>query len=167
MPDLSDLFFIWDVIVVLWFSTHDFFTGVFYDDSGYESIIVMMPTKTCTGKRCFPVRHWVTVVLLTPFFCILNIGETLSARCMHHLLYNSLCCLLYNLMYPFRRMRVHFFFPLGVVEYLHDRITKKKDPGTSCLMVILRCEYFFLVNMENQLVWDGLMVFCRRGSTSF
>ena len=40
MPDLSDLFVIWDVIVVLRFSTHTVFTGVSYDDLGHESSLV-------------------------------------------------------------------------------------------------------------------------------
>ena len=86
MPDISDLVVIWEIIVFLWFSTHNVFTGVSSDNTGYESILVTMSAQNCTGKRCFPVRHWVTVLFLAPFVCVLNIRDTLSARCRHPLI---------------------------------------------------------------------------------
>ena len=86
MPELRNLIFIWDVIVVLWFYTHTVFTGVSSDDPGYDSSLVMMSTQDLTGHRCFPVSFWVTVEFFTPLFCVLNLGDTLSARCMQPLL---------------------------------------------------------------------------------
>lgn len=78
--DLSDLFLILNVIFVLEFSIHTVFTGVSYDIPGYESSLVTMLEQICTGQRCLPVRYWVTVVFLTPFLCVQNIENTLSAR---------------------------------------------------------------------------------------
>ena len=68
VPDLSNLVVIWDVIVVLLFSTHNMFTGVSSEKPGYEYSLGTMSAQTCTGQRCFPVRPWVTVEFLTPFF---------------------------------------------------------------------------------------------------
>ena len=62
------------------------FTRVSYDDTGYKSSLVKMPSQTCTGKRFLPIRHWVTMDFLTPFLCVLNVGDTLSVRCRHPLL---------------------------------------------------------------------------------
>ena len=86
VPDLSDLVVIWDVIVVLWFYTHTVFTGGSSNDRGYESSIVTISTHTCIGQRCLHVRHLVTMAFLNPSFCILNVGKTFSARCIHPLL---------------------------------------------------------------------------------
>ena len=90
MPYISDLVVIWYVIVVLWFSNHTMFTGMFYDDPGYESSLVTMSAQTCTGQRCFYVRHWVTVVFLTPDLYVLYVGETFFNRSMYPLLCGSL-----------------------------------------------------------------------------
>ena len=57
MPDLSELVVIWDVIVVLWFSTHTVFTGVSSDDPGYEYSLVNMSVHTFNGQRCLPIHH--------------------------------------------------------------------------------------------------------------
>ena len=86
VPDISDMFVIWDVIVVLWFYTHTVFTGLSSDDPRYESSLVTMYAQNCTGQRCFLFRHWITVVFLTPFFCVLNVGDNLYARCRRLLL---------------------------------------------------------------------------------
>ena len=102
VPDLSNMIVIWDVIVVLCFYTHTVFIGVLSDEPGYKFSLVTMSAQTCTGKRCFPVCHWVTVAFLTPFFCILNVGDIFSARCRRLMMYRSLRRFLYNLMFPFR-----------------------------------------------------------------
>ena len=83
---LRNLIVIWDVLVVLWFSTHTVFTGLSSDEPGYNSSLAMMPSHTCTGYGCFPVHQWVSVEFLTLFFCILNGGENLSVRCMQTIL---------------------------------------------------------------------------------
>ena len=57
-------------------------------------------------------------------------------------------------------------YPLGAVEYLHDCMPKKKAPEISCLMAVLRCEYCLFLNMDHQLVWNVLLVFCMGGSTA-
>ena len=49
VPDLSDLIAIWDVIVVLWLLIYNVFTGASYDDPGYDSSLVIILAKTCTG----------------------------------------------------------------------------------------------------------------------
>ena len=90
VTDLSDLVFIWDVIVVLWFSTHFVFTGVLSDKPGYESSLVTMSAQTCTGQICLPFHHWVNVVLLTPLSCVLNVRETFPTRYRRPLLCGSL-----------------------------------------------------------------------------
>ena len=89
VPDLSDLVVILDIIVVLWFVTHTVFTGVLYYKPRYEYSLMKMSALTCTRQRCFPVRHWVTVAFLTPFLCVLNVNETLSARFRRPLLCGS------------------------------------------------------------------------------
>ena len=94
VPDLSDLVVIWDVIVLLWFSAHTVFTEVSSDDPGYKSSLVTMSAQTCTRQICFSVRHWVTVVILTPFLYIRNVGDTFSARYRHPLLCGSSHCFL-------------------------------------------------------------------------
>ena len=62
------------------------FTGVLYNVTGYESIHVMILAQICTGQRCLPVCHWVTVALLMPFLCARNVGDALSVMCMQPLL---------------------------------------------------------------------------------
>ena len=94
MTDLSDLVVIWDVIVVLWYSTHTMFTGVSSDDPGHKYSLVKIYAQTCTGQRCFLVCHWVTVAFLTPFFCIMNVRDNLYARCRHPLLCGISLCFL-------------------------------------------------------------------------
>ena len=89
VTDLSDLVVICDVIVVLCFSIHTVLTGVLSNEPGYKSSIVTMSAHNCTGKRCFHVRHWVTLAFLNPLFCVLNVGENLSSRCVHLLLCGS------------------------------------------------------------------------------
>ena len=42
MPDISDLDIIWDIIFVLWFSTHTVFTVVSSGDAGSDSSLVMI-----------------------------------------------------------------------------------------------------------------------------
>ena len=85
-PDPIDFIVFWDVVFFLWFSTHTLLTGVFSDNTGYDSSLVMISAPTFTSHIFFPVHHWVAGVFLTPFFCILNAGDTLSARCMQLLL---------------------------------------------------------------------------------
>ena len=46
----------------------------------YESSRMMISSQMCIGKRVVSVRHCVTVAFLTPFFCMRNVWETLSAR---------------------------------------------------------------------------------------
>ena len=72
------------------FSTHTVFTGVSSDVPGYESSLEMILAHIYTRHRRFPVYHWVTVALLTPFFCVLKFGDTLSDRCMWTMLCMSL-----------------------------------------------------------------------------
>ena len=80
--DLSVLVVIRDVIVVLELLIHTVLTGESAGVSEYKSNLVMMPVQILTRQRYFPVCKWVTVEFLTPFFCVRNIGDNLSARCM-------------------------------------------------------------------------------------
>ena len=41
---------------------------------------MMISAHMFTGQRVVVVRHCVTVAFLTPFFCVRNVGETLSDR---------------------------------------------------------------------------------------
>ena len=90
VPDPRNLIVIWDVIVVLWFPTHTVFTGVLSDVLGYYSSLLMISAQTCTSKRCLPVHYWITVAFLTPFLCVQNSRDTLSARCIQPLLCSRL-----------------------------------------------------------------------------
>ena len=80
VPALSEFFAICEVIVVLWRSTQTVFTGVTIVVPEYESSRMMISAQMFTGQRVVVVRHCVTVAFLTLFFCVRNIGETLSAR---------------------------------------------------------------------------------------
>ena len=46
----------------------------------YESSRMMISAQMLTGQRVVAVRHCVNVAFLTPFFCLRNFRETLSAR---------------------------------------------------------------------------------------
>ena len=99
MPELRYLILIWDVIVVLWFSTHTVFNGVSSDVTGYEYSLVMILAQIRTGQRCFTVCHWVTVAFLTPLLCVQNFGNTFMlgvwSRCCEvaHAIYCRTWCL--------------------------------------------------------------------------
>ena len=56
------------------------FTGVSRVVPEYESSRMMIYAQMRTGQRVVAVRHYVTVAFLTPFFCVQNVGEILSAR---------------------------------------------------------------------------------------
>ena len=56
-------------------------------------------------------------------------------------------------------MHVHLVSTLGVADYLHELMPKKKAPEMSCTMVVIVWEYFFPVNLEYYIVQDGLLVF--------
>ena len=144
VTDLRYLIVIWDVMFFLWLSTNTVFTGVYYDVPGYDSSLVMISSQTSTGQRCFPVRHWVTVSFLIPIFCVRNVGDTLSARCMQMLLCGNSCRFMYNPIPPFHRMRVFLFYHLGVVEYSHDHMPNKQATANSCPMDVLIWEWYFL-----------------------
>ena len=73
VPDLIYLFS-FDMLLFL-FYTHTVFTGVSSDVPGYDSNIDMMSSHICTRHESFPIRHWVTVAFLTPFFCVLKAGD--------------------------------------------------------------------------------------------
>ena len=89
VPDLCSLVVIWDVMDVLWFYTHNVFTGVSSDEPEYKSSLVMMSAHTCNGQKCFPVLHWVTVAFFNSFFCVTNVRDNLSSRCRRPLLCGS------------------------------------------------------------------------------
>ena len=86
MSDLSDLIFIWSVIVFLWFSTQTVFIGVSSDDTGYYSSLVTVSAQNFITYGCFTIRHWVTVAFLTLLLCVLDVRYSLYARCMQPLL---------------------------------------------------------------------------------
>ena len=71
------------------FSTYTVLIGEFSDVPGEKSSIVMIPYQICTGKRCLPVRHWVNVAFLTPFFCVRNVRDTFLTNVCGR------CCVLY------------------------------------------------------------------------
>ena len=102
-------------------------TGVLSDIPGYESSPKMILAHIFTGNRLFPLRKWVTVVFLAPFAYVLKVGDTFSARCMQPLTCVILRRFMYNLMLSLRIIHVRFASYWGFVEYLHDRITNKKD----------------------------------------
>ena len=56
------------------------FTGVSRVFPEYESSQIMISAHMRTRQRAVTVRHCVTVAFLTPFFYVLNVGETLSDR---------------------------------------------------------------------------------------
>ena len=82
VPDLSEFFVICEVIVVFKSSTQNVFTGVSHVVPEYESNRMMNFAHMRTRQRVVVVRHCVTVAFLTLFFCVRNVGETLSARWM-------------------------------------------------------------------------------------
>ena len=94
VPDLSNFIVIWYIIVVLWFYMYTVFTGVSSDDPGYDSSLVMISAHTCTGQRCLPFLHRFTVDFLTPFLCVLNVGDNLSVRFWQPLMCSRLRCFL-------------------------------------------------------------------------
>ena len=61
-------------------STQTVFTGVLRVVPEYESSRMMISAQMRTGQRFVVVRHCVTVAFLTPFFCVRNVGDTLSDR---------------------------------------------------------------------------------------
>ena len=102
--------------------THTVYTGVSSNVPGYDSSIVMILSQISTVNIYLPVRHWITAASLTPLSCVCNFKYTFFARYMQPLLCSILRRFLYNLISPFRRMRVHLFSPLGVVEYSHEGV---------------------------------------------
>ena len=120
------------------FSTYTVFTGVSSDVPGCESSIEMMSAHNCTGHIYLYFFHWVTVVFLTLFLCVLKVGDNLSSRWMRPLMCVSSRCFLQNLMLPFRRMLVCFDYPLGVVKYSHDQMPKKKAHAMSLPIAVLK-----------------------------
>ena len=73
-------------MLVLDFSTHTMLIGYSLDVPGYKSSPVIIYDHIHTRKMCLPVRHWVTVAFLTPFFCVRNIVDTSYYKCMGPLL---------------------------------------------------------------------------------
>ena len=166
VPDTSGLIFIWDVMFVLWFYIHTVFTGVLHDVPGYDSSLAMISSQTNIVQRCFPVHYWVTFELLTWLFCVLNVGCTLYDRCIQPLLCSSFRFLMYNLMPPFHRMRFFLFPPLGVAEYSHDCIPKKRLPQLVVLWlcsggsaVYCKCGTLACMGCTYSILWEGLMIF--------
>ena len=102
-------------------------TGVLSDIPGYESSPKIISAHIFTRHRLFTLRKWVTVVFLAPFAYVLKVGDTFSARCMQPLTCVILRRFMYNLMLSLRIIHVRFASYWGFVEYLHDRITNKKD----------------------------------------
>ena len=47
---------------------------------GYESSGMMISAQMLTENRVLVVPYFVTVVFLTSFFCVRNVGETLLAK---------------------------------------------------------------------------------------
>ena len=68
------------MIAVLWCSTQTVFTVVSHVVPGYESSMMIISAHIRIGHIFLVVRYCVTVAFLTPFFCVQNIGDTLSAR---------------------------------------------------------------------------------------
>ena len=89
---IRDLIIVWDFIVVFWFYTHNVHTGVSFHVPGYKSSPKIMSVHICTGHRCLPVRHWIIVVFLTPFLCVMRVGDTLLDRYIQPLLCVSFRC---------------------------------------------------------------------------
>ena len=56
------------------------FAGVSRVVPEYDSSRMMISVQMRTDQRVVVVRNCVTVEFLTPFFCVRNVGETLSAR---------------------------------------------------------------------------------------
>ena len=80
VPALSELVVICELIAFFGSSTQTVLTGVSRVVPEYESSQMMISAQMRTGQRVVVVRHCVTVAFLTPFFCVRNVGETLSAR---------------------------------------------------------------------------------------
>ena len=70
-------------------STQTVFTGVLRVVTEYESSRMIISAQMRTGQRVVVVLHYVTVVFLTPYFCVRNVGDTLSARWRIPLLWES------------------------------------------------------------------------------
>ena len=92
------------------------------DVPGYESSIEMMSPHIFTVHRLLLVHHWVTVALLTPLFCVMEVGETFSDRWMQPLLFVSSWRFGENLMLPFCWIRVCLASLLEVIDYSRDRM---------------------------------------------
>ena len=75
-----------------WSSNQNVFTGVSRVFPEYESIRMMISAHMHTGQRVTAVWHCVTVAFLNLFFCVRNVGETLSARWRIPLSWESLWC---------------------------------------------------------------------------
>ena len=56
------------------------FTDVSRVVPGYESSGMMISAQMLTENRVLVVPYFVTVVFLTSFFCVRNVGETLLAK---------------------------------------------------------------------------------------
>ena len=110
-----------------------------------------MSDQNFTRQRCFPVRHWVTVAFLTPFFCVLNFGGTLSARCRHPLLCGSLPRFLWNLIPPFRRVHV-LLCPLRGLQNTH----------------MIACQIKSLLQSAALGLFSGvIIIYCRHGTPAW
>ena len=80
VPDLRYLSFIWEGIDVLWCSTQTVFSSVSRVVPGYEFSMMSISNQMPTGQRFLAVCNCVTVVFLTPFFCVRDVGYALSDR---------------------------------------------------------------------------------------
>ena len=115
------------------------FTGVSRVDPEYESSQIIISAQMRTGQRVVAVRHCVTVAFLTPFFCVQNVRDILSARWRVPLLCGKVRSVLCKNVYPLSEGYVFI-----LVKYSHDRMPKKNDPAISWPMAVFRCVFFCL-----------------------
>ena len=87
-------------------------TGVSFHVPGYKSSPKIMSVHICTGHRCLPVRHWIIVVFLTPFLCVMRVGDTLLDRYIQPLLCVSFRCVSVESDVAFLYDMCSFHFPL-------------------------------------------------------
>ena len=86
------------------------------------------------------------------FLCLCNIWETFHSRCMRLIFCVILQRFLWNFISSFRNICVCFIPTLGVVEYLHDLMPKKKYLEIGFLMDVIKWYFFFLRTYNYSLV---------------
>ena len=80
VPALSELVVICELIAFFGSSTQTVLTGVSRVVPEYESSWMMISSQMRTGQRVLAVLHCVNMAFLTPFLCVRNVRDTLSAR---------------------------------------------------------------------------------------